>query len=131
LIYYCTSEFRLLIIVYYPSSLTLIFSNSPARRTPARLSISTNKHQQSHRIYNTQPTMHHQLRTIVAMASTILLFGLIAPQSHQSVAMAGVVPGRMLNSNHEEIFAQQAKELERTKSKGRKPVCLSFVSIGK
>ncbi|KAK9900675.1 hypothetical protein P389DRAFT_15993 [Cystobasidium minutum MCA 4210] len=83
--------------------------------------------------------MHHQLRTIVKLASSILLLSLISPpqgshdplsnnaavgvSSSMSIMMvqAAVVPGRMLNSNHEEIFAQQAKELQKTKSKGRKP----------
>ena len=45
------------------------------------------------------------------------------------MVQAAVVPGRMLNSNHEEIFAQQAKELQKTKSKGRKPVGHAFLAF--
>lgn len=69
--------------------------------------------------------MHHQLRTIISLASSILLLGLLSPPLTGSSTFgvdAAVIPGRMLNTNHEEIFAQQAKELQRTKAKGRKPV---------
>lgn len=70
--------------------------------------------------------MHHQLRTIISLAASILLLGLLCPSSSSLGVNAAVVPGRMLNTNHEEIFAQQAKELQRTKAKGRKPVSPHF-----
>lgn len=43
---------------------------------------------------------------------------------------AGVVPGRMLNKGHEEVFAAQAKESERTKQRERKPVSPRCKSAG-
>lgn len=75
--------------------------------------------------------MSRQLNAIMALASLILLLGLISPPSTKTstsiFVQAGVIPGRILNSNHEEIFAQQQKELQRTKAKERKPVGLFFM----
>lgn len=118
-------------------------TEQPAR--PRRRASAGDRHQRhnsdsdTHIVPILHPIMHHQLRTIVKLASSILLLSLISPpqmqhdhasssnsaglMSHSVLfAQAAVVPGRMLNSNHEEIFAQQAKELQKTKSKGRKPV---------
>jgi len=61
-----------------------------------------------------------QMRTVLTLASLLVLLSCLGMLPSCSV-QAGVVPGRMLNKGHEEVFAAQAKESERTKQRERKP----------
>ena len=66
----------------------------------------------------------HYYRSLLAWASLLLALSCISSSSSPLGVQAAVVPmpGRMLNKGHEEVFAAQAKESERTKQRERKPV---------
>lgn len=66
---------------------------------------------------------HNYARSLLAWASLLLALSCISSSSLQAARAAVVpMPGRMLNKAHEEVFAAQAKESERTKQRERKPV---------
>jgi hypothetical protein len=69
-----------------------------------------------------------QMRTVLTLASLLVLLSCLGMLPSCSV-QAGVVPGRMLNKGHEEVFAAQAKESERTKQRERKPVSPTSAGI--
>lgn len=113
---------------YYAGSSPCSARIAPA--TLSRISGSSTPTDYKNYRYPCLDTMHHQLRTIISLATSILLLGLLSPPTSCTLGVnAAVVPGRMLNTNHEEIFAQQAKELQRTKAKGRKPVSIILSAI--
>lgn len=65
-------------------------------------------------------------RTRALLSLTGLLLAMLALLAELQPVHAAVVPGRMLNKGHEEVFAAQIKENERTKQRERKPVSPTF-----